>query len=447
MAAKVQKDSNGIYWVVVHHKGRRKKKRVGKDRRVAEQVAKKIQARLVLGDLDMAPVSVKPLPFSDFAEEWLRREVEIPIERGLEGHHAPGTARIYRLQVDVHLVPHFGVVDIRSIGLREVQGFYDHCVDTGRLKSAKSIDMALNVLRLILSHARGQGILETNAVESWKAGRPRRRSSSALKIVPDKVLTADELAAVLRVAEVDHPRFYPLVLFLADTGARLGEALALRWIDVDLEGGTARIARSFSSGHTLGPPKTGRERVLELSTRLRSVLFDRQPNVYPPPEDATVFPNFSGGMLIPVYFRNKVFRKIVGKALGEGRRFTPHGLRHTWASLHMARGTPLKWIQEQGGWTTAKVLLDTYGHFMPTESRGFADALASSDGPPAAPGRDAVAQAAPGYAETADTSEASIKPQPPTGPRSPIMHLTEPPPFLRNSETSTTTGVTPRSRI
>lgn len=39
----------------------------------------------------------------------------------------------------------------------------------------------------------------------------------------------------------------------------------------------------------------------------------------------------------------------------------------------------------RGGWTTAKVLPDTYGHFMPTESRGFADALAAaSDGPQAA---------------------------------------------------------------
>lgn len=110
-----------------------------------------------------------------------------------------------------------------------------------------------------------------------------------------------QLGAVLRVAEADFPHFYPLVLFLVDTGARLGEALALRWIDVDLEAGTARIARSFSSGRTLGPTKTGRERVVELSSRLRSVLFDRQPTVFPPPETATVFPNFSGGMLIPEY--------------------------------------------------------------------------------------------------------------------------------------------------
>jgi integrase len=443
MAAKVRRDDKGVYWVVVHHDGRRRKKRVGGDKRLAEEIARKIQARLVLGDFTMETEQKAPVPFRRFAQDWLRREVELPIERGLEGHHAPGTARVYRLQVEIHLAPLFKDVDVRSIGLAEVQRFYDHCIDTGRPRSAKSIDMALNVLRLILSHARGQGLVETNAVQAWKSGRPRRRSSSSVAVAPEKVLSAEELASVLRVGEADFPHFYPLVLFLADTGARLGEALALRWIDVDLEAGTARIARSFSSGRTLGPTKTGRERVVELSSRLCSVLFDRQPTVFPPPETATVFPNFSGGMLIPEYVRNKVFSRIVRKALGEGRRFSPHGLRHTWASLHMARGTPLKWIQEQGGWTTAKVLLDTYGHFMPTESRGFADALAAaSDGPPAA--LAAAGRRAGSYAEPelpATSKEPSSTPSS-TGPRSPIMHLTEPPPFFRNSPTSTTTGVT-----
>jgi integrase len=340
MAAKVRRDDKGVYWVVVHHDGRRRKKRVGRDKRLAEEIARKIQARLVLGDFTMETEQKASVPFRRFARDWLRREVELPIERGLEGHHAPGTARVYRLQVEIHLGPHFKDVDVRSIGLAEVQRFYDHCIDTGRPRSAKSIDMALNVLRLILSHARGQGLVETNAVQAWKSGRPRRRSSSSVAVAPEKVLSAEELGAVLRVAEADFPHFYPLVLFLADTGARLGEALALRWIDVDLEAGTARIARSFSSGRTLGPTKTGRERVVELSSRLCSVLFDRQPTVFPPPETATVFPNFSGGMLIPEYVRNKVFSKVVRKALGKGRRFSPHGLRHTWASLHMARGTP-----------------------------------------------------------------------------------------------------------
>ena len=62
-----------------------------------------------------------------------------------------------------------------------------------------------------------------------------------------------------------------------------------------------------------------------------------------------------------------------------GRQFTPHGLRHTFASLHLARGTNLKCVQDMGGWASAKLLLDLYGHFLPTETTGFADAL--SDGP------------------------------------------------------------------
>ncbi len=41
----------------------------------------------------------------------------------------------------------------------------------------------------------------------------------------------------------------------------------------------------------------------------------------------------------------------------------------------MARGSNLKRIQEQGGWASAKLLLDWYGHFLPTETGGFADAI------------------------------------------------------------------------
>jgi hypothetical protein len=75
--------------------------------------------------------------------------------------------------------------------------------------------------------------------------------------------------------------------------------------------------------------------------------------------------------------------RMVGSETPRGHlaRGADHDLQHTWASLHMARGTPLKWIQEQGGCPTAKILLDTYGQFMPTESRGFANAIMAPDGP------------------------------------------------------------------
>jgi integrase len=146
---------------------------------------------------------------------------------------------------------------------------------------------------------------------------------------------------------------------------------------VNLEAGVARIARSFSNGKSLSPPKTRRERTVELSARLREVLAGLRPDIVG--EETLVFANEAGRFIDPHNFRDRVFRRISKKALGPASELSPHGLRHTFASLHLARGTNLKWIQAMGGWASAKLLLDLYGHFLPTETTGFADAL--SGGP------------------------------------------------------------------
>ena len=74
---------------------------------------------------------------------------------------------------------------------------------------------------------------------------------------------------------------------------------------MDLEAGTARICRSFSSDTALGPTKTGREREIELSSRVRTLLFDIQPAVFPPTEDALVFPGQQAGFLRAANFRQR----------------------------------------------------------------------------------------------------------------------------------------------
>jgi integrase len=439
MGAKIRFD-RGVWWVHVHHAGRRWKKRVGSDKKMAAELAQRIQAKLVLGELTEKPKAAAVVAFDGFADRWLRMEVELPIERGLDSHLAPGSAAVYRMQVDVHLRPYFRDRDIQAIDRQAVQAFHDHCVESGRPKSAKSIEMALGVLRLILSHARAQGMVRQNAVEEWKRvrRRGRRRGAAGSKVDASKVLSAAEVGRMLEAARRDAPRHYPLFLFLADTGVRLGEAIALRWKDVNLDGGTARIARSYSSGQRLGPTKTGSERVVDLSSRLHEALAARRPEILT--DEALVFPNRSGTFLLDVYFRNKVFFPVVASALGAGRHVTPHCLRHTWASLHIARGTPLKWIQEQGGWTTAKLLLDTYGHYMASENRSYADVLAAPNAPLAHPPLGTISDRV-NDSVAASKAYASSK-----SPRSPIMHFTLPPPFLRNSPTSTLRGRTPRPR-
>ncbi|MBW2397474.1 MAG: site-specific integrase, partial [Deltaproteobacteria bacterium] len=212
----------------------------------------------------------------------------------------------------------------------------------------------------------------------WRSGR--RRGTGATRIASENVLSAEELQHLLNVAALHEPVHFPFILFLADTGCRIGEGVAATLRDLHLDQRVVRIRRSLSSGVNLGPTKTGRERVVELSSRVVEVLAPRA--AADPTSGELLFSNSRGGYIHASPFRARIWKPLVEKAFGPDRKFTPHGLRHTWASLHMARGTPLKWIQAQGGWTTAKLLLDVYGHFLPSEYTGYADALSR---PPNAP--------------------------------------------------------------
>jgi integrase len=286
----------------------------------------------------------------------------------------------------VRLVPFFGDRDIRAIRVGDVQRFFDHCREIGRPGGQRSIEIVLEVLQLILAHAQSQDLIPSNPVDAWKAVRGRRKGTGLQPIDRTKVLSTEELGHLLWVARTDFPESYPPVLLLADTGCRIGEALALRWSDVDLVTGIVRIERSVDHAGRLGLTKTRRGRVVELSTRLREVLNAIKPDVSA--DEALVFPSQAGGPVLSGNFRSRVFRRLVRRAFGPGRSLTPHVLRHSCASLHLARGTNLKWAQEAGGWASAKMLLDVYGHFMPTETRGFADAITAPDGPGSAARHD-----------------------------------------------------------
>src|SRR5262249_18407606 len=97
MAAKVQW-KNGAWWVVVHHDSRRRKKRIGSttaDRRAAEKAAEELNHRLALGLYQEPEGTPAPVPFDEYARNWLTREVDLPIELSQAGHLAPGTAHQY----------------------------------------------------------------------------------------------------------------------------------------------------------------------------------------------------------------------------------------------------------------------------------------------------------------------------------------------------------------
>src|SRR4029453_7200237 len=103
-------------------------------------------------------------------------------------------------------------------------------------------------------------------------------------------------------------------------------------------------------------------------------------------EAALVFPNAEGKPLDSRNFAQRHFARVVRLAFGRARRVTPHDLWHTSVSRHLAAGTPIKWIQERGGWTTAKVLLDVYGTSCPPTSAASPTRLHRARSPKHPPG-------------------------------------------------------------
>ncbi len=185
--------------------------------------------------------------------------------------------------------------------------------------------------------------------------------------------TREEVDRLLDVAEREEPRFYPVLAFLLSTGCRKGEALGLKWEDVDFSGPRVLIRRALVRGR-LGPPKSGRARSVVLSSILAAILRDllaerrREclkrgwPNV---PE--FVFCSETSG---PLEERNvsRSWQRLRRKAQKEGvRPLRLHDARHTFASLALASGKSVRWVASQLGHANPELTLRVYAHALREE--------------------------------------------------------------------------------
>jgi integrase len=140
------------------------------------------------------------------------------------------------------------------------------------------------------------------------------------------------------------PHLAPLILFLLGTGARLSEALALQWADLDLTHGRALLRDT----------KQGRDRVAELPPRSVAAMANlphRAGHVFRPPARRGKQPKSyaeTGGLYggqIATAWAGACRRAKITDA-------TPHTLRHTWASWHYAMHRDLMRLKADGDWST-----------------------------------------------------------------------------------------------
>ncbi len=373
MGARIRwREERGAWYLYVYANGTEAKQRLGPtsaDKRRGERLAREIRSELSKGKLGLKRRE-KALPFDEFAAEWLRVKVQLPLQKGIEGHVAPKTAAMREQMIRLHLKPFLGRRDIKGLTVADVDSLSVHYIETGSPPSRRSQEIALGTLRLILANAVAKELIPVNVVDQWKANRPRGRRAVSRKTVDEgRVLEFDERESLLLAIYQQASNYLEFVTFLAESGCRISEAISLRWKDVDLSAGRARIYR-----HKTG----GRPDDVELSQRVIDVLAPIAPDIHPP--EVLAFTTSNGAPIRYENFLNRVWNPIV-RDLFPDRRVTPHSLRHTWVSLHLSRGTPIEWIRKMGGWSSSKMLLDVYSHYLPQEMSGHADALQPIDRP------------------------------------------------------------------
>ena len=312
--------------------------RMGDSRAAARRaVLKAVERQLALGrDAELTPRST----LADGAKGWLAM-FEAQVARG---SRSASTLDAYRDAVEKQVVPGVGQLRLGEVTTARLDRFLQTTLNEKGYATAK-------VTRTVLSGICGwlvrQDGLPTNPVRDVTP-LEMDRDRTARALTPKEIR---EWLAVLDADEYAQRKDLPeLARFLLATGLRLGEALGIRWTDIDMDRGVMSVERTVlrTKGRGLRTSRLKSRtsyRVLVLPDWCLAMLKARRVRLGV--IDGPVFPDVRGG------YRD---RNNVGAAFREVRR----GTQFEWVKPHTFRKTVATLLDESGA--SARLIADQLGH-------------------------------------------------------------------------------------
>ncbi len=343
-----QRKSDGRWVASISVGGMKRKHILGRTH--AEVAAKKAA---LLADRDKGiPIPTSTQTLSQYFDFWLNSVRESVRPRAYESYDL--NARRLR--------PLIGKAKLSTLSPAAIEVAYGKLLQRGLAR--RTVSQAHSVLHNALEKAVEWGLIGRNPSEYASVPRPERNEM--------KTLTEEQVRQLFAATRDDE--FHALWAVLASTGLRLGEALGLKWDDLDFANFRLSVQRALQRqkgvGLTFVEPKTKKSR--------RTVYF----------------PEGTGGVLVEhrrqqleqrlklggAWMDNNLVFCRGGKPLDPGAMsywlkkalsaaglptVRVHDLRHTAATLHLERGENPKVVQELLGHSTIALTMDTYSHVTP----------------------------------------------------------------------------------
>jgi integrase len=290
---------------------------------------------------------------------------------------SPGQGEATRRRAEQHIIPYVGDMPVEKLRPLDVQSLIDRWRADGM--AAGTVRRTFDVLCAALGWAERYQVIPDNPAGRIQKPKPGRNNVRP----PDP---SDVVRLIGAAAE--EPELAMFVRLAALTGARRGQLIALRWVDInfDVDPVTVRWTRSLAKvpggtqekgtktgarwqvaldPYTVDALKTLRRRATERALAAGARLDDR----------AHVFARDVAGK-IPWHpdGATQRFKRLCRHVGVEGVRL--HDLRHWMATQGLGDDTDIKTVAARGGWANTTTPLEVYSAFVPARDAELALRLA-----------------------------------------------------------------------
>ena len=349
----------GSYWIHTAEGPKRRYISGKKRENVRDKLAKALSQRA-----DGLVFDAGTMTIGEYLDRWLADVRDTVRKSTHEG---------YEYAIEPHIKPALGRIKLKDLNPAQIRWFYRDRLDSGF--SPATVHKQHVVLHKALKAAVADGLIPRNAAAGLKLPRITRE-----EIAP---LTEEESRRLLET--VRGARLEALYVLALSTGMRLGELLALKWEDVDLEGRRLRVRRTLThagKAFVLGEPKTkNSRRTIRLTKGAISALkahlsrqleeMERMGSLYQP--GGLIFATEGGTIVNPSNLRSRSFKPLLKRADLPPIRF--HDLRHTCATLLLSKSVNPKVVSEMLGHASISITLDIYSHLLPDMQEKAVEAL------------------------------------------------------------------------
>lgn len=331
----------------------------------------------------------------DEARALVRDGLQIPAERYTVGQlisewlddtasdRAARTNERYRTMAELHVLPHVGHLRLRQFGPQDIENLQKTLRVAGL--APRTILKARTILSGALGRAERWRLIPRNPVDL----EPGPQVKKAVR----RILSRTEARRFIDLVRGD--RLEALYLVVIAMGVRRGEALGLRWRDVDWAEGSIEIVQQLQriehgGGRKLLETKTdaGQRKIYLPPIAVAKLIEHRDRQEVERAQAGEIWQDY--GLVFASIYGTPMEPRNLNRSFAEVRKnlqadsqpgeplvmgipdLTLHGLRHSATSLYLALGVPPHVVQSIIGHTDPAVTLGIYAHALNDDHRSAA---------------------------------------------------------------------------